>query len=214
MTLRERRIENEWLILSELAKSNPEIVPSVERTSDAFTVQLQDSPAWMPRPNGDADNPRIGTADGNVSDGNTKGGKIKDGQIKAKHSARTAERGGNAPEEYAGPVIRTSHSVRYHFPAYFPHLPIEAYIAAPVFHPNVDPRNGFACLWLKHDPANTIVDAIVITRELMAHRTRNANPQHVMQRDALQLCRPLSLPPLKIFCSSAVEPSSDSLQAD
>lgn len=93
---------------------------------------------------------------------------------------------------------RSDHKVRYRFPDYYPQLPIEAYFALPVFHPNVDPLSGFACLWLDHNPSHNIIDAIVITRALMAHRTRNPHAAHVLQPDALSVGQSLAMPSLRI----------------
>lgn len=148
MTLRDRRIENEWLSLCALAQDNPSIIVSTHRALSEFTVSLQNSPAWV------------------------------------------------AGAE--GPVLKTDHCVRYRFPAYYPHLPVEAWFAVPVFHPNVDPLNGFACLWRDHYPTRTVIDAIVITRALIAHQTRNSHPLHIMQPDALIIQGSLLPPSLRI----------------
>src|SRR6266849_2366116 len=35
------------------------------------------------------------------------------------------------------------HTIRFHYPRFYPAVPIEAYLEQPVFHPNVDPQTGF-----------------------------------------------------------------------
>ena len=135
MTVRDRRIENEWRLLDELALANPHIVAEFTREQHQFCVVLQNSPAWVKRG--------------------------------------------------FGREVETKHLVRYIFPKYYPAVPLECYFAIPIFHPNVDASNGFACLWLRPDPQRTIADAIVITRAMMSLRTQNTQDQHVMQKDAL-----------------------------
>ncbi|WP_446743872.1 ubiquitin-conjugating enzyme E2 variant [Silvibacterium acidisoli] len=46
-TLRERRMQSEWLLLTKLAESNPEIIDSLDRTPDAFRVHLSNTPGWI-----------------------------------------------------------------------------------------------------------------------------------------------------------------------
>ena len=95
-------------------------------------------------------------------------------------------------------VVATAHEVGYSFPRYYPALPLEAYFKVPIFHPNVDPVTGFACLWLDYRPHLNIVDGIVVTRALMAFQTVNRQPEHLMQPDALDQCEPLATTPLVI----------------
>lgn len=95
-------------------------------------------------------------------------------------------------------VVATAHEVRYLFPRYYPALPLEAFFKVPIFHPNVDPVTGFACLWLDYRSHLNIVDAIVITRALMAFQTVNRERVHVMQPDALDQCDPLATTSLVI----------------
>jgi hypothetical protein len=95
-------------------------------------------------------------------------------------------------------VIQTTHEVGYRFPRYYPALPLEAFFKVPIFHPNVDPITGFACLWLDYRPLMNIVDAIVVTRAIMAFQTVNREQDHLMQPDALDQCEPLATTPLVI----------------
>jgi len=80
--------------------------------------------------------------------------------------------------------VRAEHVLRYVFPRYYPTLPLDAYFVKPVFHPNVDQENGFVCLWHEYRPGLTIIDAIHITRSIMAHRCVNQDPAHCMQPGA------------------------------
>jgi hypothetical protein len=77
--------------------------------------------------------------------------------------------------------IEREHSVRYVYPRYYPTLPLEAYFVCPIVHMNADPATGFVCLWQQYRPTQTIVDAILITRTLMAWKTANRDPAHCMQ---------------------------------
>lgn len=77
--------------------------------------------------------------------------------------------------------VMRDHVVRYVFPRYYPSLPLEAYVMQPVIHPNVDSMNGFLCLWKSYRPAQTIVDAVVITRAVLSWSAVNSEPEHLMQ---------------------------------
>ncbi|AEU36273.1 ubiquitin-conjugating enzyme E2 variant [Granulicella mallensis] len=47
MTLRERRMQSEWLLLTRLAEANPTILRTINRTPDAFHVHLSETPGWV-----------------------------------------------------------------------------------------------------------------------------------------------------------------------
>jgi ubiquitin-protein ligase len=99
--------------------------------------------------------------------------------------------------------IETAHVLRYVYPRFYPSLPLEGYFVRPIFHVNVDLATGFVCLWQDYRPAQTIVDAILITRAIMAGKVTNLDPAHRMQQDAALECEtshelpmtPLTLPP-------------------
>lgn len=131
MNLRDRRMEEEWQLLEELACANPRVFAEISRSSGEFRVALKESPAWV-----------------------REGSEMR---------------------------IENEHAVRYAYPRYYPALPIDGYFARPVVHVNVDPVTGFVCLWDRYRPSQTIVDAILITRSIMACRTANWNPAHRMQ---------------------------------
>ena len=100
--------------------------------------------------------------------------------------------------------IETEHSLRYVYPRYYPSLPLEGYFSRPIFHVNVDPATGFVCLWKDYRPAQTIIDAILITRAIMACKAANLDRAHRMQDDALlDDIEPYALPmtPLNIPAS-------------
>lgn len=80
--------------------------------------------------------------------------------------------------------IENEHVVRYVYPRYYPTLPIEGYFTCPIVHLNVDPLTGFVCLWDQYRPSQTIVDAILITRAIMAWKIANRDPAHCMQPGA------------------------------
>jgi ubiquitin-protein ligase len=88
----------------------------------------------------------------------------------------------------------TKHALRYVYPRYYPSLPLEGYFVRPILHINVDPLTGFVCLWKNYRPAQTIVDAILITRAIMAGKAANWDPAHRMQQDAVM--NPLPMPSL------------------
>ena len=90
----------------------------------------------------------------------------------------------------------TEHRLRYAYPRYYPTLPLEGYFVRPILHINVDPVTGFVCLWKNYRPAQTIVDAILITRAIMAGNAANWDPAHRMQQDAVM--DPLPMPSLTI----------------
>jgi ubiquitin-protein ligase len=81
--------------------------------------------------------------------------------------------------------VETAHALRFAYPRYYPSLPLEGYFIRPIFHINVDPATGFVCLWRDYRPAQTIVDAILITRTIMAGKVANRDLAHIMQPDAV-----------------------------
>jgi ubiquitin-protein ligase len=97
--------------------------------------------------------------------------------------------------------VETEHSLRYVFPRYYPSLPLEGYFVRPVLHVNVDPVTGFVCLWKNYRPGQTIVDAILITRAVMACKAANWDTTHRMQQnifiDSAENCA-LPMPPLTV----------------
>lgn len=97
--------------------------------------------------------------------------------------------------------VETEHALRYLYPRYYPSLPLEGYFVRPISHINVDPVTGFVCLWQDYRPAQTIVDAILVTRAIMACKVANLDLAHRMQEDTVlesPESSPLSMPSLNI----------------
>ena len=81
--------------------------------------------------------------------------------------------------------IVTVHAVRIDFPVHFPAVPMEMFLAAPVFHPNVHPETGFVCLWDRHRVNNTVEHALHKLASMLAGELRNTTALHVMQPAAV-----------------------------
>lgn len=81
--------------------------------------------------------------------------------------------------------IITTHAVRMDFPVHFPAVPMEMFLATPVFHPNVHPETGFVCLWERHRVSNTVEHALHKLVAMLAGELRNTSPLHVMQPAAV-----------------------------
>lgn len=82
--------------------------------------------------------------------------------------------------------IARSHRFTLRFPRFFPGQPIEAYLERPVFHPNVDPENGFVCLWTKTQPGDTAMEALRRLQRVLSWRSWNEQADHVMQPAAVE----------------------------
>lgn len=84
------------------------------------------------------------------------------------------------------PVLEMSHRVLLRFPRFFPAVPIEATVAPPVFHPNVDPRSGFVCLWTRTSAGDTVMEALRRLQRIVAWAAVNNAAEHVMQPEAVR----------------------------
>jgi hypothetical protein len=96
---------------------------------------------------------------------------------------------GEKPEAGQPPSIVDRHRVRIEFPRYYPSVPCEVFLSRPAFHPNIDPENGFVCLWDKHRVANTVETAIVKLTAVLAWELLNSDAPHIMQPTALDWYR-------------------------
>ena len=81
--------------------------------------------------------------------------------------------------------LSESHLIEFVFPRFFPAIPIEAMLQVPVFHPNVDPDNGFVCLWTRTCAGDTILEAATRIQRIIAWDLVNFAPDHLIQPDAV-----------------------------
>lgn len=91
----------------------------------------------------------------------------------------------------------TSHAIRIDFPVHFPAVPMEMFLAAPVFHPNIHPETGFVCLWDRHRVSNTVEHAMHKLVAMLAGELQNTTPLHVMQPLAVE--HPLRTEPMPLL---------------
>lgn len=91
---------------------------------------------------------------------------------------------------------RTQHVATFRFPRFYPGSPIEGFLAEPVFHPNVDPGNGFVCLWKRTQVGDTVVEAVRRLRLILCWRAYNLEADHIMQPDAASRARTGDVPRL------------------
>jgi ubiquitin-protein ligase len=83
-----------------------------------------------------------------------------------------------------GLTLHDEHTATLKLPRFFPAVPIEAYLDVPVFHPNVDPRSGFVCLWDRYSPGDTVIDTILRLQSMLSWSALNLRAEHVLQPDA------------------------------
>ena len=83
----------------------------------------------------------------------------------------------------------THRSVRIVFPRFFPSVPMDAYVAPPAVHPNIDPETGFVCLWTRTSALHTSLEAVRRLRLILAWRSFNLDADHVMQPAAAERAR-------------------------
>jgi ubiquitin-protein ligase len=148
-TLRSRRLSQEWKLLAEIQRINPEVVEIRGRRAqadcDLFAITLHHTTgilAW---------------------------------------SAGHAQLAG-------------SHAAVFRFPRFFPSVPIEASLSKPLFHPNIDPQNGFVCLWTRFSSGDTVMEAVRRLQQIIAWKLVNLEAPHVMQPEAARWYRE-SAPP-------------------
>jgi hypothetical protein len=90
--------------------------------------------------------------------------------------------------------ILTTHPVVFRYAEYYPSVPIEAFLATPLFHPNVHPETGFVCLWSRHSAGDTILEAVRQLQRVITWELKNNEAEHVMQPNALQEIPDVRLP--------------------
>ena len=77
--------------------------------------------------------------------------------------------------------VISSHHVEIRFPRFFPSVLLEVRLARPVFHPNVDPQNGFVCLWNRFAVEYTAVAALRQLQRVISWELINQTPRHILQ---------------------------------
>ncbi len=79
--------------------------------------------------------------------------------------------------------IETEHALRYVYPRYYPSLPLKRLFCSPCLARERRSADGIClALWKNYQSAQTIVDAILITRAMMAWRAANWDSAHRMQQ--------------------------------
>lgn len=117
----------------------------------------------------------------------------------AETSSLIAGRGGRS--------ISDVHKAILHFPRFFPSMPIEVRLPAPVFHPNVHPETGFVCLWARFSPGDTVVEAVAQLQRVITWELVNREVDHLMQPAALEwFDSPARSEPLPLSCRRIHKP--------
>jgi ubiquitin-protein ligase len=93
---------------------------------------------------------------------------------------------------------RTDHELRLSFTRFYPEMPIDCYVTAPLFHPNVKPETGFVCLWEHANPRDTVVQALARAQAIAAYRMVNTGAAHLMNKEAAEWYRQVGLPQGKV----------------
>jgi hypothetical protein len=97
------------------------------------------------------------------------------------------------------------HDVEIQMPDFFPAVPLQLYLARPVFHPNVHPVTGFVCLWDRFSPGDSVLEALRRLQRVITWEVYNDDPNHVMQPKALQVERSrMPLPSMPLQCPEEV----------
>jgi ubiquitin-protein ligase len=81
--------------------------------------------------------------------------------------------------------VYDTHIFTLYFRRFFPSVPIELSLSRPVFHPNVHPENGFACLWSQFSPRDTVIEAVTQLQRIITWCLMNAHTDHLLQPKAL-----------------------------
>ena len=107
-------------------------------------------------------------------------------------------------------ALVSSHQIEIRFPRFFPYVPMEARLERPVFHPNVDPRNGFVCLWNRFSVEDTVVTGLHQLQRVISWELINQDPRHIIQPTAVEWYKtsprewPLPLPYAPILESESL----------
>ena len=79
------------------------------------------------------------------------------------------------------------HHVEFRFEEFFPAVPIQVFLSVPVIHPNVNPYNGFVCLWDRFSAGDGVLTALAQLQRVITWELFNRSPDHLMQSDAFLL---------------------------
>jgi ubiquitin-protein ligase len=91
-------------------------------------------------------------------------------------------------------VTRQTHPIRLEFTRFYPDVPIECYVDAPLFHPNVKPETGFVCLWEQANPRDTAIQAVARAQAMAAYRMVNMGGAHLMNKPAGEWYEQVAMP--------------------
>jgi hypothetical protein len=98
----------------------------------------------------------------------------------------TLHRTTSVVREPDGCSLFDDHRAAIHLRPFFPSVPIEVGLARPVFHPNVNPRTGFVCLWGRYSPGDTVMEALAQLQRVLTWQLLNRQSVHLMQPEALE----------------------------
>lgn len=95
--------------------------------------------------------------------------------------------------------IMARHEVTLQMPEFFPAVPLQAFLTAPVFHPNVHPVTGFVCLWDRTSIGDNVIDAVRRLQSVISWHLFNPSSDHLMQPDAIRLRTPQPSLPYQVL---------------
>jgi hypothetical protein len=103
----------------------------------------------------------------------------------------------------------SEHELRISFARFFPTMPLEVYLTRPVFHPNIHPTTGFACLWGRSSQTDTVVEALCRLQRILTYSVFSDSLDDVMQPAALAWAtNPARGTTLPLTCVSLAKPPS------
>jgi hypothetical protein len=91
-------------------------------------------------------------------------------------------------------LTRLDHPIRLEFTRFYPDVPIECYVDAPLFHPNVRPETGFVCLWEQANSRDSAIQAVARAQAMAAFRMVNMGSAHLMNKPAGEWYQKVAVP--------------------
>jgi ubiquitin-protein ligase len=79
------------------------------------------------------------------------------------------------------------HRIELRLEEFFPAVPMQVFLSVPIVHPNVNPYNGFVCLWDRFAPGDSVLAALAQLQRVITWKLFNPSPEHLMQPDAFLL---------------------------